>query len=58
MTWKIMHKIGEIMNKTKICKTYNLEKMEIALENKDLNLNKRQAFCFTCPHFKKVYFKT
>ena len=56
--WSIMHKIGELSNINRICKTCNLEKMEIALANKKRNLNKRQELFFTCPHFRKFYFKT
>ena len=37
-----MHKIGELKNKSKVYKTCNLEKFEIALSNKNGNLNKRQ----------------
>ena len=51
--WNIMHKIGEVLNINKICKTCNLEKMEIALANKERKLNKRQELFFTCPHFRK-----
>ena len=50
-----MHKIGELKNVGKICKTCNLEKIKIALADKKLNLDKRQElFFYTCPHFKKI----
>ena len=51
--WDIMHKIGEVMNISKLCKTCNLEKKEIALANEERNLNKRQDF-FHLPAFQKI----
>ena len=54
----ILHKIGETISISKICKTCNLEKMETALENKQRNLSKRQELFFNWPHFRKLYFKT
>ena len=58
LKWSIMHKIREMKNIGKICKTCNLEKIEIALANKKRILNKRQELFYTCPHFRKFYFKT
>ena len=52
-----MHKIGEIKNVGKTCKTCNLEKNEIALADKERNLNKRHELFYTCPHFRKLFFK-
>ena len=51
-----MHKIGEIKNVGKTCKTCNLEKNEIALADKERNLNKRHELFYTCPHFRKLFF--
>ena len=58
LKWSIMHKIGELKNISNICKTCNLEKIEIALAEKNRNLNKRQELFYTCPHFRKLYFNT
>ena len=53
-----MHKIAELKNVGKICKTCNLEKIEIALADKEQKLYKKQELFHTCPHFRKLYFKT
>ena len=58
LKWNIMHKFGELKNICKICRTCNLEKIEIALANKTHNLNKRHELFYSCPHFRKLYFKT
>ena len=58
LKWNIMHKIGELKNICKVCRTCNLEKIEIALANKTHNLNKRHELFYSCPHFRKLYFKT
>ena len=52
--WDIMHKIGKVMNISKICKTCNLEKMEILLANKERNLNKDKNF-FSSAHTLENY---
>ena len=53
-----MHKIGELKNVGKTCKTCNLEKIEIALADKERSLIKRQELFYLCPHFRKLYFIT
>ena len=53
-----MHKIGELKNLGETCKTYNLEKIEIALADNERSLSKRQQLFYSCPHFRKLYFKT
>ena len=58
LRWEIMHKIGEIKNVGKKCKTCNLEKIEITLADKKRCLNKRQELFYLCSHFRKLYFKT
>ena len=58
LRWEIMHKSGELKNIGKTCKTCNLEKIEIGLANKERSLNKRQEIFYSCPHFRKLYFKT
>ena len=57
LKWDIMHKIGELKNVGKICKTCNLEKIEIALADKEQNLNKRQELFYLCLQFRTLYFK-
>ena len=47
-----MHKIGELKNVSKICKTCNLEKTEFALANKKI---KDKSF-FTPAQLKKILF--
>ena len=58
LRWEIMHKNRELKNVDKTCKTCNLEKIEITLADKGRSLNKRQELFHTCPHFRKIYFKT
>ena len=58
LRWEIMHKIGELKNVGKTCKTCSLEKIEIAIANKERSLNKRQELFYSCPLFRKLYFKT
>ena len=53
----IMHRIREFKNVGKTCETCNLEKIEIALADEQ-NLNKRPELFYTCPYFRKLYFKT
>ena len=52
-----MHKIGELKKVGKICKTCTMEKIEITLADKK-SLNKKQELFYTCPRFRKLYFKT
>ena len=44
-----MHKIGELKNEGKICKTCNLEKIEIVFADKKQNFKKGKNF-FTPVH--------
>ena len=45
-------------NVGKTCKTCNLAIIEIALADNERSLNKRQKLFLSCPHFKKLNFKT
>ena len=58
INWEILHHIGEVNNIRKICSTCNLEKLEIAIANNKLNLNKRNELTSSCPHLRNLYFKT
>ena len=58
INWEILHRIGEVNNIRKICSTCNLEKMEIAIANNKLILNKRNELISSCPHLRNLYFKT
>ena len=52
-----MHNIRELNNIDNICKTCNLEKIEIVLADKKRNLNKRQELFYTWPHYRQLYSK-
>ena len=58
INWEILHHIGEVSNIRKICSTCNLEKVEIAIANNKLILNKRNELISSCPHLRNLYFKT
>ena len=58
ITWSILHQIGNITNPQRICMTCTYEKMEIAGASGRSSLNKRNELVCSCPHFKKLYFKT
>ena len=54
LRWDILHKIGELKNIGKTCKTCNLKKIEITLANKERSLDKRQEL-FKHVHTLKNY---
>ena len=56
--WEIIHHIGKAKNPQSICSTCILEKVAIAKADRRDNLNKRYELFYSCPHFRKLHFKT
>ena len=50
-----MHKITELKNVGKACKTCNLEKIELTLADEERSLIKIQELLYIYPLFTKLY---
>ena len=58
INWEIVHRIGKAKNPHSICSTCILEKIAIAKADRRDNLNKLHELFYSCPHFKRLHFKT
>ena len=54
--WSILHQAKATTNSKSGCSLCNLERIEIALAERDKSLNKRNELQAKCPHFRGRYF--
>ena len=56
ITWEVLHQVPKPKGPQRICSICNLERMEIAMANRERSLNKRSELTGKCVHFRSFYF--